>query len=169
MSKSIEISYVWDKENVQRLFEESYNYQFKHSAKRYIGWFFIALMQFGVVFVLKKGAFELLLFSTIVLLYWYYGKKMIAKKRAMKSFETSSFRNKTIHIEVNDKGFIIKNQEGKTEWSWDDVDEVAVLEDDFIIYKFPHFHYVPSNGFSTLEDKSRFKKMSREHHKLSGS
>jgi len=168
MSEPIQTSYVWDRENVQRLFEESYNYQFNHSAKRYIGWFLIALMQFGVVFALKKGAFELLLFSTIVLLYWYYGKKMIAKRRAMKSFESSPFKNKTIKIEVDDDRFVIKSQGGEIVWSWDEVDEVVVLGDDIMIYKYPHFHYIPSSAFSSIEDRSRFKKMAKEHHKISG-
>jgi len=169
MSDPIKIRYVWDKENVKRLFEASYKYQFNHSAKRYIGWFFIALMQFGMVFALKKGAFELLLFSTIVLLYWYYGKKMIAEKRAKNSFETSSFRDKTIHMEVNDEGFTIKSQEGRTHWSWDEVDEVVALGDDIMLYKYPHFHYIPLNGFSSMEERSRFKKMARARHKILGS
>lgn len=168
MSKPLEIHYVWNRENVERLFEASYRYQFNHSAKRYIGWIFIALLQFGIVFALKKGAFELLLFSTIVLLYWYYGKKEIAKRRAKKSFETSSFRDKTIHMEIDDDGFTIKSQEGKIEWNWDDIDEVVALEDDIMLCKYPYFHYIPSNGFSSLEDKSRFKAMARAHHKILG-
>ncbi len=166
MSKSIIINYIWNRENVERLFEASYKYQFNHSAKRYIGWLFIALLQFGVVAALKKGAFELLLFSTIVLIYWYYGKKEIAKRRAKKSFLNSSFRDKTIHIEVNDEGFMIKGQEGKTQWKWNDIDEVVSLGDDIMLCKYPYFHYIPSNGFSSLEDKSLFKSMARAHKKI---
>ena len=168
MSNMVNISYVWDRENVKRLFEESYRYQFSHSAKRYIGWLLIALMQFGVVFALKKGAFELLLFSTIMLFYWYYGKKIIAKRRAKRSFKNSTFRDKTIHMEVNDEGFVIKGNEGKTQWSWDEVNEIVPLDEDIMIYKYPHFHYIPSNGFRSVEDKSRFKKMAKVHHKILG-
>jgi len=168
MSNLINISYRWNKENVKRLFEASYKYQFEHSAKRYIGWLFIALMQFGVVFALKKGAFELLLFSTIMLFYWYYGKKMIAERRAKKSFENSTFKDKVIHIEVNDKGFVMKENEREIEWTWDEVDEIVPLSDDIMIYKYPYFHYIPLNGFSSIEDKSRFKKMAKVHHKILG-
>jgi len=74
MSK-INISYKWDKQNVINLFEQSYKYQFNNSAKKWIGLFIIALTQFGVVAALKMGAFELLIFSTVLLVYWYYGKK----------------------------------------------------------------------------------------------
>lgn len=168
MSKPININYVWNKENVERLFNASYKYQFNHSAKRYIGWFFVALLQIAVVAALKKGAYELLLFSSIVLLYWYYGKKEIAKRRAKKSFMNSSFRDKTIHMEVSDEGFVIKNDEGKIQWSWDDIDEIVSLEDDIMLCKYPVFHYIPANGFSSLEEKSRFKSMARSHHKILG-
>jgi len=166
MSDPITVQYVWNRENVERLFEASYKYQFNHSGKRYIGWIFIALLQFGVVFALKKGAYELLLFSTIVLLYWYYGKKVIAKKRAKKSFENSSFRDKTIHMKVDNEGFTIKNQEGKIVWTWDDIDEVVALGDNIMLCKYPYFHYIPSNGFSSIEDKSRFKALARAHQKI---
>jgi hypothetical protein len=168
MSNPIAIQYVWNRKNVEKLFDSSYKYEFNHSAKRYIGWLFIALMQFGVVFALKKGAFELLLFSTIVLFYWYYGKKIIARRRAEKSFEKSTFRDKTIHMEVDENGFVIKSHEGRTQWSWDEVDEIVPLDDDIMIYKYPYFHYIPSNGFSSIEDKSNFKKMAKEHHKILG-
>ena len=54
MSKPIKISYIWNQENVENLFEASYKYQFNNSAKRFIGWFFIALLQYGIVIALKK-------------------------------------------------------------------------------------------------------------------
>ena len=168
MSKPVEIRYVWNRENVEKLFESSYKYLFNHSAKRYIGWLFIALLQFGVVAALKKDAIGLLLFSSIVLVYWYYGKKMIARRRAKRSFERSTFRDKTIRIDASDEGLDIKGNEGKIHWNWDEIDEVIPLEDDIMIYRHPYFHYIPANGFASLEEKSRFKSMARKHHKLSG-
>jgi len=166
MSKPIQISYIWNKENVEKLFDASYRYQFNHSAKRYIGWLFIALLQFGVVAALKKGSIAVLIFASIVLLYWYYGKKLIARRRARRSFEYSSFRDKTIHIEVDDKGFEIKSNEGRTQWRWDEVDEVISLGDDIMLYKYPNFHYIPSKGFISIEEKSHFKTLAKAHGKL---
>jgi membrane protein implicated in regulation of membrane protease activity len=158
MSKPIKISYIWNRENVEKLFEASYKYQFNNSAKRFIGWFFIALMQYGVVVALKKEAFAILLFSTIVLFYWYYGKKWIAKRRARKSFEKSEFKDRRIEISIDRDGFTLlePNQE---KWSWDEIQEVVLLGDDIMLYRHPHFHYIPANGFESLEEKSRFKSL----------
>jgi hypothetical protein len=117
---------------------------------------------------LKKGSIAILLFASIVLLYWYYGKKVLARRRARKSFETSSFRDKTIYIDVSDKGFDIKGNEGKIHWNWDEIDEVISLEDDIMLYKHPYFHYIPAKGFASLEEKSRFKSMAKAHGKLQG-
>jgi hypothetical protein len=158
MSKSIEIEYIWNRENLDKLFESSYRYLFNNSAKRYIGWFFIALLQYGVVLALKRDAFAILLFSTILLFYWYYGKKWIAKNRAIKAFENSEFRDKTIKIYVDSDGFTISNQK----YLWSDIDEVIDLGEDILIYKNPNFYYIPSSGFKSMEDKSRFKKLAKK-------
>jgi len=166
MSEPIHIRYTWNRENVKKLFESSYKYQFEHSAKRYIGWLFVAILQFGVVAALKKGDFSLLLFSTIVLIYWYYGKKMIAKRRAESTFAKSSFQNKTILIDVSDEGFEIRGNEGCVKWKWDEIDDVIVLDNAIMLHKYPYFHYIPESGFHSIEDKSRFKKMAKAHQKM---
>ena len=165
MSKPIEVRYVWNSEHIEKLFDASYKYQFEHSRKRYIGWFFIALMQYGIVVALKKEAFAILLFTTIVLLYWYYGKKWIAKRRAKKAFEQSEFKNKEIELTVDNDGFhlISPNRE---EWRWEELEEVVSLGDDIMIYKYPNFHYLPANGFKSMEEKSRFKTLAKEKGKL---
>ena len=165
MSKPINVSYVWNKENVERLFDASYKYQFNHSGKRFIGWLLVALLQYGVVLALKKDAFAILLFSTIMLAYWYYGKKMIAKRRAEKSFETSEFKNKKIQMHIDDKGFTLLSPNHE-QWTWDEVQEVIALNDDIMLYKHPYFHYIPLNGFDSLEEKSRFKSLAKKHQKI---
>jgi len=168
MSKPVEIRYTWNRENVEKLFDSSYKYLFNHSAKRYVGWLFIALLQFGVVAALKKDAIGLLLFSSIVLVYWYYGKKMIARRRVRKSFEHSPFKDRMIHIDAGDEGLDIRGNEGDIHWDWEDIDDVIPLDDAVMIYRHPDFHYIPASGFASLEEKSRFKSMAKKHHKLSG-
>jgi len=165
MSKSIKISYIWNRENIDKLFDASYKYLFEHSSRKYIGWLFIAIAQFGVVALFKKGSFALLLFSTIVLIYWYYGKKLIAKKRAIKAFGESPFRDKKIEFLVDENGFTILSHNNE-KWKWDDIEEVIDLGDDILIYKNPNFHYIPSNGFKSIEDKSYFKSLAKKYGKL---
>jgi len=167
MSKPVEIRYRWNRENVEKLFDSSYQYLFNHSAKRYIGWLFIAILQFSVVATLKKGSIGILLFSSMVLLYWYYGKKSIARRRVRKSFEASPFKDKTIAIDATDAGLDIQGSEGAIHWDWEEIDEVIPLEEAVMIYRHPHFHYIPASGFASLEEKSRFKSMAKRHHKLS--
>ncbi len=165
MSKPIEVSYIWNKENIEKLFDASYKYQFEHSRKRYIGWFFIALMQYGIVIALKKEAFAILLFTTIVLFYWYYGKKWIAQKRARKSFEASEFKDKEIKLTVDKDGLHLITP-NKEDWSWDEIEEIVSLGDDIMIYKYPNFHYIPTNGFESIEEKSRFKSLVKKYGRL---
>ncbi len=157
--KRVELRYKWDLDNANRLFNASYKYIFNNSSKRYIGWFFIALSQYAIVVALKKDAFALLLFSTIVLTYWYYGKKIIAKKRALNFFQKSSFKDKELKIEATKEGLKIDsiNQDF---WSWNDIDEVISIGDDILIFKNPNFHYIPSSAFTSIEDKSQFKSFS---------
>ena len=165
MSKPIEVRYVWNKEHIEKLFDASYKYQFENSRKRFIGWFFIALMQYGIVVALKKEAFAILLFTTIVLFYWYYGKKWIAKRRAEKSFEQSEFKDKEIKLTVDKDGFELITPI-EEHWDWSEVDEIISLEDDIMIYKYPNFHYIPSNGFQSIEEKSRFKSLVKKYGRL---
>jgi len=166
MSDPIRIEYVWSRENVAKLFDSSYRYFFSHSSRRYIGWFFIALLQFGVVAALKQGAVGLLMFSTLALLYWYVGKRFIARRRALASWEASPFRDKPLTILADDDGLEIRSDQGDVQWSWDDVEAVAAIGDDVMVYHAHHAHYIPESGFASIEDKSRFKTLARKHGKL---
>ena len=173
MSNPIKVSYIWNKSNVDKLFDASYKYQFENSGKRFMGWFFIALLQYGIVIALKKDAFAILLFSTIILFYWYYGKKWITKKRADKSFKDSEFKDKKIEMTIGIDGFSLvpfgtetSDSKNYEYWSWDEVQEVIVLGDDIMLYKHPHFHYIPANGFESMEEKSRFKSLAKEYGRL---
>jgi len=165
MSSPILLTYIWNKHNVEKLFDALYRYQFNHSFKRYVGWFFIALSQYAVIVAVKKGSFALLLFSTLMLVYWYYGKKMIAKKRALASFENSAFKDKKITIKVDENILHIHNDK-EERWTWEDIDSVVSLGDDIIIYKTPYAHYIPSTSFKNIEEKSHFKTWAKKQGKL---
>ncbi len=167
MSSPVMIRYRWSRENVEKLFDASYRYQFTHSSRRYIGWFFIVVLQFAVVAALKKGAIGLLLFTTLVLLYWYYGKKLIARRRALRSFESSPLKEEMIKIAADENGLTIGSGEGDQHWRWEEIDMVTSLEDAVVIYKAPHAHYIPAGGFTSIEEKSRFKSLARVQGKLS--
>jgi len=168
MSEPIRIRYRWDRENVEKLFETSYRYLFEHSARRYIGWFFIALLQFGIVAMYKKGAPGLMLFASLALLYWYIGRKGLARRRALRSWEDSPFRDREITILADEEGLEIDSQSGGARWSWDEIDGVVPLGEDLLLLHHPHLHYIPASGFESVEARSAFKSLAREHGRLRG-
>jgi len=49
MSKVVEINFNWSQELALKASKLYYDYDMKNSNKRYIGWFFVALVQFGIV------------------------------------------------------------------------------------------------------------------------
>lgn len=165
--KPVKIAYTWDKKTFSDSFEASYKYEFNHSAKKYIGWFFIALLQFGVVATLKAERIGLLMFSTIMLFYWYYFRKLFARKKALKSFEASDFVDKKISILVEEDGFHVELSGKKDLWAWGDIEEIKSIEGGFLVYKRPNFHYIPVNGFESFEERSRFKGIIKKMQKAS--
>ena len=156
MSKSVQVSYVWDEANFEKQFEASYDYLFNNSAKRYIGWLFIALLQFGVVAALKQNSFGLLLFSTLVLIYWYYGKKRIAKYRAKKAFLASPLKETTITLALDKKRLRVENVTGTQEFDRSEIEDVKALENGVLLLVNKQPNFIPKEAFSTPNEMQRF-------------
>jgi len=166
MSDSVRIQYVWNQENVEKLFAASYAYMFQHSARRYIGWFFVALLQFGIVALFKAGAPGLMMFSSLALLYWYPGRKWLARRRAVRSWAQSPYRDQTIRIVADGDGLEIHTDESGAQLGWDEIDGVMSLGDDVLLLREPHLHYIPSVAFDSIDSKSRFKRLAKSNKKL---
>ncbi len=163
MSDPIHIEYIWNRENVGRLFEASYRYMFEHSARRYLGWFFIALLQFGIVAMYKKGAPGLMMFASLALIYWYGLRKWLARRRALRSWEHSPWRDQSIRIRADDDGLEIH---GGTRWHWEEIDGVVPLGEDILLLHEPHLHYIPASAFRSIEERSAMKSLAKKHGKL---
>jgi len=161
-SKQIKISYKWDRDNLEKSFEKSYTYHYKNSMRRYIGWLFVAMAQFGVVFALKGNHVGLLLFSTILIVYWYLIKKWLVKKRVMKDFENSEHKDKVIEMYVDESGIV---QNGEL-IPWENINGIVATDDAFMLYQKGKEYYIPSNSFEDFEQKSRFKAIAKERGKL---
>jgi len=152
-TKPVVIKFKWDRDTLLNSFSAIYDDEYKNSPRRLMGWFLIVLSQYGVVAALKKNAFAILIFSTIMLIYWYYGKKLIAKKRALKNFENDPLKDKEIVIKAYKEGLEI---DGKL-WNWDEIDTVESLDTGFLVIIGSKHYFIPSKGFKSFEDKSRFK------------
>ncbi len=162
ISKPIYISYLCDREHFEKAFESSYAYHFQNSARRYIGWLFIAMAQFGVVAALKYGQIALLMLSTILLLYWYGLRKWIFKKRAMRAFENANFKERMIEIVVDQEGI----REGDEILRWGEIDALIQTDKIFLLYHKGKELDIPFDGFRESEDINRFKKVAKSKGKL---
>ena len=160
--KPIEISYIWDRENFEKAFSKSYTHQFKNSARRYIGWFFVALAQFGVVAALKGGSVGLLMLSTILILYWYVIKKWLVHQRAIKAYESSPLKNSQIKLYITEDGI----KQDNAVISWQEIQGLVPIEDDILLYHKEKAFYIPSSAFRSIEDKSALKSLAKEKERL---
>lgn len=125
MSKKIEINYIWSKELALKASKLYYDYDMKHSAKRYIGWFFVALTQFAIVGALKHDVFGLLYLSTFFVLYWYYGRWYLRKRMLQKYYDKNSMEGKTIYFTLDGEGLHFEDQQ----IPWDNIEKVIEFED----------------------------------------
>ncbi len=161
-SEPIMISYVWDRDNFEKSFESAYTYHYKNSARRYIGWFFIAMAQFGVVAALKKGQVGLLMLSTLLILYWYVVKKWLLRQRAIRSFEESPFKDKKIEMIVTGEGIT----RGEEFIPWEEIDGIVPADEALVIYQQGKEYYIPLRAFAGPEEVSRFKSLAKSKGKL---
>jgi len=161
MSEKIKINYIWDQDTFLTASKCAYDYEMKNSPKRFLGWFFIALTQFGVVAAMKKGAVGLLLISTILVVYWYFFRWSIRKKLLLKNFNKSKEKNNKFEILADDEGIHLKDVVIK----WSDVNLTVSLRDGFLIYTNNTFHFFPAKAFSTVEEKSAFASLAKNNSK----
>lgn len=160
--KPLEISYTWDRDNFEKAFSNAYTHQFKNSARRYVGWIFIAMAQFGVVAAFKGGSVGLLMLATLLILYWYVGKKWLVHQRALKAYEHSGLKNSHIALQITQDGV----HQGTTLVPWQDIQGLVPVEDDVLLYYKEKAFYIPSNAFASIEEKSALKSLAKEKGRL---
>ena len=158
----VNISYTWDRENFEKAFSRSYTHQFKNSARRYVGWFFVALAQFGVVAAFKGGSIGLLMLATILILYWYVIKKWLVHQRAVKAYENSPLKNSQIKLQITQEGV----KQDHIFIPWQDIQGLVPIEDDILLYYKEKAFYIPSNAFASIEEKSALKSLAKEKGRL---
>lgn len=131
-----EINYNWDKAAFLKASKELYNYEFNNSNKKYIGWIFIALTQFGVVAALKKGAFGLLFISTFLVIYWYYFRWKLREFLLKKSFKDI---DKKVQILANNDFLEINSKK----FDYNNIKNLIKLENGYVIIVANKSFYIP--------------------------
>ena len=146
----LKITYTWDKATYLQGSKSLYEDILRHSPKRFVGWFFIALSQFGLVAYFKKGAFGLLLISTVFLIYWYILRWPLRKLFILHAFKKSPLKNKEIIIELDDKKIIVND----ILIPWSDVQRVLLEDKGFLLYYRDNYIFIPKSAFDEENEKS---------------
>jgi len=156
--KPIKIKYTWNKDVFLLASKSTYEFELKHSPKRFLGWFFLALTQFGVVGALKKDAYGLLLISTILVIYWYALRWPIRRFIIAKTYNSSSSKNHEFNLLANEKAITVD----ENIITWSEITEVISVEDAFLLYYGSSFLFIPKYAFESSDEKDRFSYLAKE-------
>ncbi len=158
MSKIINISYVWDKNLFLKASKAIYDYELNNSNRKYWGWLFIAMLQFGVVSALKKDAIGLLFISTFLVIYWYLLRWNFRKRFISKTFDKSSNANHKYNIKITNETITIDNNS----ISWSEIKKVIYLKEGFLLYYKDEFFFFPSSAFKDMDERNEFASLAKE-------
>jgi hypothetical protein len=158
MSKQIEVNFTWNKDLALRTSKLYYEYDMRHSNKRYVGWFFVALVQFGIVGALKHDSYGLLYLSTFLVVYWYYGRWFVRKRMFLKFYDKNNSQDITVHFSIDKEGM----QGDEKFISWDDISRVIELEEGILVQSVQEALFFPNTAFKNSKEKERFVKIAKE-------
>ena len=162
MSKPIEVSFEWNKELALKTSKLYYDYDMRHSNKRYVGWFFVALVQFGIVGALKHDSYGLLYLSTFLVGYWYYGRWFLRKQMLERYYDRNNPQNLQIEFSIDESGLHGKEKN----ISWDEILKVIALEEGVLVQAQENALFFANAAFKKESDKTRFLKMAKEKGKM---
>ena len=151
MSDEIDLTLKWDKKTYLEGAKIAYDAMMRFSPKRYLGWFFIALTQFGVIGALKANVYGLLLLSTILVVYWYWLRWPLRKIALGRYFEKSPFANKTLRITADKNGICI---DGSCV-PWREFQRVLATKKGYLLDMTDSFLFIPRSLFRN-EDEMKF-------------
>jgi len=160
MSKTVQASFVWNEAVALRSSELFYKYEFRHSYRRYVGWLFIAMAQFGVVGALKHDAYGMLVLSSFLLIYWYGIRWQMRKRLAKRLFKSTPMANQEIVTTFSEAGL----RSGDEDISWAEVEKVVEKEDGFLFFMTSKSSFFPKEAFESDEMRDAL----RSHIKKSG-
>jgi len=162
MSKEIEIRFQWSKDLAVKASKLYYDYDMKASSKRYIGWFFVALTQFGIVGALKHDSFGILFISTFLVIYWYYIRWYVRKSMIEKYYEKSNLDKKDVLFLLKDDG--LHYDDIIIEWS--DIEKVIPFDDGILMHTSQNTLFFQKDAFQSYDDMQEFLNIMREKGKV---
>ena len=155
-TSKIELNFTWNLESFLKASEINYRDELFNSNRKFIGWILIALTQFGVVAALKQDSYALLLFSTIILVYWYYGRWFFKKMMIKRSFQ--SIDNKEFNISLSPHEISVNDTKLDVKF----IRTIKELKEGFVIYLNKKNIYLPKYAFNG-DESHYFKRSFKEY------
>jgi len=162
MFKPIEINYQWNEALALKTSKLYYDYDMQHSNKRYVGWFFVGLVQFGIVGALKHDSFGLLYLSTFLVLYWYYGRWYLRKRMLLQFYKNNIAKDLEVHFTLKEDGL---HGQGKT-ILWDDILKIIPLEEGILVQGKEEALFFEKSAFVSNAEKERSLTLAKERDKV---
>ena len=162
MSKSVEIGFTWSKDLAIKASKLYYDWDMKASGKKYVGWLFIAMMQFGVVGALKHDSFGILFISTFLVIYWYYIRWFLRKRMIVKFYEKSGLDAQDVVFTLVDDGLHYH----ESTIGWDDITKVIKFDDGILVQTIDSTLFFQREAFKSYKDVQRFMEMMKDKGKV---
>jgi len=162
MSKGVEVKFTWSKDLAIKASKLYYDYDMRTSSKKYVGWLFIALMQFGVVGALKHDSFGLLFVSTFFVVYWYYIRWFVRKRMIIKFYDKSGLDARDVVFVLEDDGLHYND----SVIDWDNIFKVVKFDDGILIQTIDSTLFFQRESFKSYKDVQRFMEMMKNRDKV---
>jgi len=162
MSSKVTFELLWSEESAIRASKLYYDYDMKNSAKRYIGWLFVALVQFGIVGALKHNSYGILFVATFLVAYWYYGRWYLRAGMIKRFYKKHHSEDELLKIEIDAKKIALNTQV----IPWEEVERVIELEEGFILQTLTNTLFFENTLFKKGSDKMEFRRFASEAQKL---
>jgi len=161
MSKEISIRFTWNQDLAIEASKKFYDYDMRHSNKRYFGWLFVGLTQFAIVGALKHDSYGLLYLCTFLVVYWYYGRWYI-RKSMLKKFYTKIEFEKEMEFTLKDDGLYTKDKL----ISWDSIYKIIKFDDGILLQIDSSTLFFKRDAFLSYDDFVYFLDVMKEKGKL---
>ena len=162
MSEKIAVNFIWNKELALQMSKLLYDYDMRHSAKRYIGWFFVALVQFGIVGALKHDSYGILYISTFLVFYWYYGRWYVRKRVLLNYYEKNIPKNIEIDCIIDNEGV----HKDTNRISWDEITKITTHENGILLQTLKDTLFFQNSAFASTDDQKQLLAMAKERGKI---
>ena len=163
MFKPIEVNLKWTKELAIKASKLYYDYDMRNSSKRYIGWLFIALTQFGIVGAMKHDSFGLLYLSTFLVLYWYYGRWYLRRNMIVRFYNSASY--------LNDKDLLFILEEDGLHFDdkvigWNDIYKAIKVDNGVLLQTSFSTMFFEKTSFKKFGEMQRFLEIMKKGDKV---